>query len=158
MSCHLWQAKHLNGKCLSEFSRIYATSSKNSHKTSAKNPKKPKPHSKKFHHPPKPQIHHKKFQWIATNLHACALQILAMTNSYHTDLSCHTERSEVSINLKCKFKPLKRGFSLVSLTQNDKSVPSLCYKRFLSVIANEQSERLLNCLAFSPKFALNLKI
>ena len=29
----------------------------------------------------RPQAHHKKFQWIATNLHACALQILAMTNS-----------------------------------------------------------------------------
>ena len=42
--------------------------------------------------------------------------------SCHTDLPyrfvfpCHTERSEVSINLKCKFKPLKRGFSLISLT------------------------------------------
>ena len=29
----------------------------------------------------RPQAHHKKFQWIATNLHAYALQILAMTNS-----------------------------------------------------------------------------
>ena len=29
----------------------------------------------------RPQAHHKKFQWIATNLHAHALQILAMTSS-----------------------------------------------------------------------------
>ena len=36
MSCHLWQVKRLNGKCLSEFSRIYATSSKNSRKKSKK--------------------------------------------------------------------------------------------------------------------------
>ena len=47
-----------------------------------------------------------------------------LINFCHTSLSCHTEtlhsKSEVFINLKCKFAPLKRGFSLVSLTQNDK--------------------------------------
>ena len=45
----------------------------------------------------RPQAHHKNFQWIATNLHAYALQILAMTKSLsYCLICCHTERSEVS--------------------------------------------------------------
>ena len=44
------------------------------------------------------------YLWIATNLHAHALQILAMTKN-----SCHTEAlAEVSTNLKCEFALLRR--------------------------------------------------
>ena len=53
--------------------------------------------------------------WIATNLHTHALQILATTKplSYFYKLSyfvisCHTERSEVSINSKREFAHLRR--------------------------------------------------
>ena len=73
-----------------------------------------------------PQAHHKKIQWIATNLHAYALQILAMTK-----IPCHTERSEVSINLKCDFSALRRILNSVDFSpftqkaQNDKSLPLL---------------------------------
>ena len=58
-----------------------------------------------------PQAHHKKIQWIATNLHAYALQILAMTK-----IPCHTERSEVSINLKCDFSALRRILNSVDFS------------------------------------------
>ena len=40
-------------------------------------------------------------------------------------LSCHTERSEVSINLKCKFAPLRRGFFCCGLRLASRSV-ALC--------------------------------
>ena len=43
----------------------------------------------------------------------------------HIDLPCHTERSEVSTNLKCEFALLRRAlnsvdFSLSAKAQNDK--------------------------------------
>ncbi len=67
-------------------------------------------------------------------------------------ISCHTERSEVSINLKREFAYLRRGFfilnlkralnsldfSLVSLSQNDKRC---------GYFANAQYDK---CLRFSP--------
>ena len=47
---------------------------------------------------------------------------------------CHTERSEVSINLKCEFALLKRilnslDFSLAKLTQNDKCLRVLPFTK-----------------------------
>ena len=51
--------------------------------------------------PQNPQNHHKIFQWIATNLHACALQILAMMNSIpcHTDEFCYINLSFVLLKV-----------------------------------------------------------
>ena len=65
----------------------------------------------------RPQAHHKNFQWIATNLHAYALQILAMTSSLsYCLICCHTEAlAEVSTNLKHEFVLLKYGFFALNL-------------------------------------------
>ena len=78
------------------------------------------------------------YLWIATNLHAYALQILAMTKiPCHTDLSlsyfaisCHFElslESEVSINLKCDFSALRYILNswIFRYAQNDNALPFL---------------------------------
>ena len=66
---------------------------------------------------------------------------------------CHTERSEVSINLKCEFALLKRilnslDFSLAKLTQNDKCLRVLPFTK----TQNDNAEFLLCANAMRSKW------